>query len=149
MFEQWTYDDSGNLFRPNGKVCSHTGLTQGGYRQLTLTIKGNRTVHYQHRVLFFLYNGYWASSVDHIDRDTTNNRKDNLRDATASEQEHNKPLRVTNSSGFTGVRYRPERRKWESRIMVNKGMATKLHVTKISAILQRLQWEHEHGIFRP
>ena len=35
-----------------------------------------------HRVVFYLTHGYWPTLVDHIDGDRSNNRPDNLRDAS-------------------------------------------------------------------
>lgn len=42
-----------------------------------------------HRVVFFLAHGYWPAQVDHIDGNRQNNRMDNLRAASANENQHN------------------------------------------------------------
>lgn len=55
-------------------------------------------------------------TADHIDGDRLNNRRANLRPATALQQQHNTPRRRDNSSGFKGVgRYKA---RWRARIMV-------------------------------
>ena len=54
--------------------------------------------------------------VDHIDGDGLNNRRGNLRLATAGQNQHNKGLQRNNTSGFKGVRWRSDKGKWVARI---------------------------------
>lgn len=56
-----------------------------------------------HRVIFFLHHGFCPSCIDHIDGDTQNNRIDNLREASRSQNQHNSKIRKNNSSGHKGV----------------------------------------------
>lgn len=51
-----------------------------GYR--VLTFKGKK--YFEHRIIFWLFNGYLPEEVDHIDRDTFNNSIENLRAANRS-----------------------------------------------------------------
>ena len=44
-------------------------------------------------------------AVDHIDHDTLNNRADNLRDATMSQNGMNKSMQSNNTSGYKGVSF--------------------------------------------
>lgn len=57
--------------------------------------------------------------VDHIDRDAFNNKKDNLRPATAQQNATNKSIMSTNKSGFVGVRWNNEIDKWVANICVD------------------------------
>jgi len=50
---------------------------------------------------------------DHADRNPFNNTLTNLRFADRSEQMRNRGLQKTNTSGFRGVSWRKEKRKWE------------------------------------
>lgn len=55
--------------------------------------------------------------VDHIDGDGLNNRRNNLRPATNAQNVRNSRKRTTNTSGFKGVSWNKEHRKWRAEIM--------------------------------
>lgn len=54
--------------------------------------------------------------VDHKDRDKLNNRSENLRACTPSQNIGNKLKPSTNSTGFKGVKWHIKNRKWIARI---------------------------------
>lgn len=56
---------------------------------------------------------------DHIDGNGLNNRRDNLRLSTKTQNSRNCRLSSKNTSGFKGVHYRPDKRKWDAKISVN------------------------------
>lgn len=58
--------------------------------------------------------------VDHINRDTVDNRKANLREATRAQNMSNTgKVRVPTSSKYKGVSWRKPRRKWRAQIKAN------------------------------
>lgn len=57
--------------------------------------------------------------VDHIDGDGLNNRRSNLRLATASQNMCNQRLTARNTSGFKGVSWHGRSAKWQSHIMLH------------------------------
>ena len=54
--------------------------------------------------------------TDHINLNTLDNRKSNLRVATSSQNQHNRGKQKNNSSGFKGVTFDKERNKWIAQI---------------------------------
>jgi hypothetical protein len=58
-------------------------------------------------------------TVDHKDTDGQNDIWINLRLASESQQMCNQNIRCTNTSGFKGVSYRKDRRKWQVYIWLN------------------------------
>ena len=54
--------------------------------------------------------------VDHVNSNGLDNRRSNLRLATASQNQHNQRRRCDNTSGFKGVYWHKERAKWRARI---------------------------------
>lgn len=54
--------------------------------------------------------------IDHIDRNTRNNRKSNLRKATKSQNGMNRLEPSNNTSGFRGVHYNKDKHKWQVKI---------------------------------
>lgn len=57
--------------------------------------------------------------VDHINRDTYDNRKSNLRICTNQENNRNKGLYSHNTSGVAGVVWDKSRNKWKAQIVVD------------------------------
>ena len=58
--------------------------------------------------------------TDHIDGNGLNNQKINLRLATRSENGGNRRLGSNNTSGFKGVHWAKDYRKWKVRIKINR-----------------------------
>lgn len=57
--------------------------------------------------------------VDHINRNKLDNRLNNLRCVTASQNQVNKSIQKNNTSGITGVSWDKSRNKWHVMITVN------------------------------
>lgn len=54
--------------------------------------------------------------VDHKDTDGLNNRRNNLREATVSQNQRNRRLDRNNTSGYKGVAWHKVTGKWQARI---------------------------------
>lgn len=87
----------------------------GGY-----ALRGeNNTTLYLHRVIMGrMGNVPQGYTVDHINRDKLDNRRENLRVATASQNHINSGLRSDNTSGFKGVYWRKDSGKWRAKIRI-------------------------------
>lgn len=82
---------------------------------------GIRGKKYQnHRIIFLMHHGYMPRQIDHIDNNHLNNRIENLRPATASQNLYNRSLFRNNTSGYKGVGFNKRCQKWYARITVNK-----------------------------
>lgn len=57
--------------------------------------------------------------VDHKNGDTFDNRKENLRVCSVAENGRNRGKNKNNTSGFKGVTWHDQRRKWVAQIKVN------------------------------
>lgn len=68
----------------------------------------------------FIMNAEKGMVVDHIDGDTMNNRKYNLRVCLHKENSRNSKHRKNNSSGYKGVSWFKRTNKWMAHIMVDK-----------------------------
>jgi hypothetical protein len=71
-----------------------------------------------HRVIWKMVTGVEPVEVDHIDGDRSNNRWNNLRDATSSQNNRNSARRSTNTSGAVGVMWNKQKRKWSASLYI-------------------------------
>ena len=101
------------------------GCTQGslagsvkstGYRAIKIA-----GVYYQaHRLVWLVETGEMPKGViDHIDRNRTNNRFQNLRDTSVIENNRNVSLSSRNQTGVVGVSFDDERNQWRASISVD------------------------------
>jgi hypothetical protein len=72
----------------------------------------NGTSQLMHRMVFLYHHGYVPKYIDHIDNDGTNNRIENLREATHSQNLFNTKRRKTNKSGVKNVIWCKSSNKW-------------------------------------
>lgn len=93
-----------------------------GYIFITISKKK----HAAHRLAFLYMTGSIPEVVDHIDRNKTNNKWNNLREATQSNNCCNRIKSKNKSSMYKGVFFKNDGRKnpWIARIMINKKYVT-------------------------
>ena len=77
--------------------------------------------------------------VDHINKNKADNRKENLRCCQRSENDRNRSLYITNTSGVSGVFFDRQREKWVASITYNsKKVYLGRYDAKEDAIMARL-----------
>ena len=88
---------------------------------------------------------------DHINRNPLDNRKSNLREATAKENARNSSIAKNNTSGVIGVTWNQKDNVWQARICVDwKSKSLGYFNNKTDAIVARLKAEKEYyGEFAP
>jgi len=65
--------------------------------------------------------GDWPKhQIDHINRDPRDDRWDNLREATQSENQRNKGLQKNNTTGYKCVYFEKDRNHWTVKVGINK-----------------------------
>ena len=72
-----------------------------------------------HRVIWLLVHGYWPKYIDHMDGDPGNNRMQNLRECSHSENMRNRKLPKNNTSGVKGVTWHKVYQKWQAQVGVD------------------------------
>ena len=75
-----------------------------------------------HRLIFMLHHGFFPAVVDHINGNPLDNRIENLRAATHSQNMRNVTLSKANSSGQKGVAFHKSTGKWIAYVRVNGKM---------------------------
>lgn len=93
-----------------------------GYRFVVTGIHGHGDKRWRNsRIIWLWMTGEWPddNEIDHIDNDGWNNRWENLRKATHSQNAKNLRLKSNNTSGFPGVSYDKRRERYRARITVD------------------------------
>ncbi len=106
--------------RPAGELA---GCLRKGYRYINVESDN----YFGHQVAWLIEHGEWpAMTLDHINGDRDDNRPQNLRLATAAENNQNQHgVPAHNTSGKRGVSWDTDRKKWTAHISVD-GRATNL-----------------------
>lgn len=90
-------------------------LSSDGYRRVHVL----KRMVLVHRIAYFMKHGEQPQMVDHIDGNRSNNRMENLRSATHSENNLNAPARSYNKSGIKGVYFHKDTGKWQAQVNHN------------------------------
>lgn len=104
--------------RPKIKIGDRAGgLDELGYMRIKIDGKKYRA----HRLAFLYMIGKWPNEeVDHIDLNRSNNKWDNLREATRSQNFGNRHKYLNNKSKNKGVCWDKNANKWLAQIQINK-----------------------------
>lgn len=92
---------------PNGSLAGNPN--KDGYFETQI----NKKKYGNHRIIFLMFNGYLPEQVDHIDNNIKNNRIENLRAASYSQNQANAKLRKDNTTGFKNVKLSKKCNKFE------------------------------------
>jgi len=122
--EALDYDPSTGVFTWKKKRCGRgkLGKVAGVIRPdgyMEVCVYG--ATYKSHRLAWLYVHGEFpAHQIDHIDGNRANNRIENLRDLpkVLNMQNQRRPQKH-NTSGFLGVSWQKNRRKWEARISVS------------------------------
>lgn len=121
LLELFDYDPiKGLLIRKSGLGRKLKDNLTKKYRMRNI----NGKVYSHHNLVWIYFNGSIPAhlEVDHVNRDSRDDRLENLRLATASlNRGWNKRLRSDNTSGFRGVSYASDKKKWRADI-ANKSL---------------------------
>lgn len=119
-------------------------ISSNGYLRITSDHwVGDR---YLHRYILKAKKG---QSIDHINGNKLDNRKENLRICTHQQNMCNTKLSIKNKTGVKGVHWSEERQKWSAQIAVqNKTISLGRFISFDEAVKARLSAEQQfHGEF--
>ena len=146
----WSNYEKGRFLKQN--------VGTNGYHYVKLSRDGKKKHCNVHRLIAinFIPNPDNKPYVDHMNRDKSDNRIENLRWVTALENSHNTGKYNTNKSGYKNIHYEKSRNKYCYRKMTNKKLYQKRFDTKIEAlvykfcvILRHKQFQERHQIESP
>ncbi len=98
------------------KIGAKAGALDGD-EYFRISINGKRYLN--HRLIFLMHHGYLPEYLDHIDGNPSNNKIENLRAATLTQNQHNRKLGKDNTSGVKGVCWHKIKKKWQVQLRIN------------------------------
>ena len=124
--EMFEYRD-GDLIRKTGGSGRGNYIGNiAGYISIRgyIKIKIDGKCYLGHRLVFLMHHGYIPLQIDHIDNNPSNNKIDNLREVTNSQNSFNqKKSKFYNgkltSSKYKGVSWNKAAKKWQAMIKIN------------------------------
>jgi len=119
--------ETGELFWKERQTSSNSWNSRfAGKKAGSIHIKGyislaiNGRAYLAHRIIWAIFYGKEPEGqIDHTDMDMQNNRIDNLREATASQNRWNEKARSNNKLGIKGVHYNARENKFIAELKVN------------------------------
>lgn len=141
LVKRYVYDPETGVFNSRRLGCAVGRTDIKGYTELQ--IKGNK--YRGHRLAWFYMEKVWPTlMIDHINGIKADNRWANLRLVTNSQNQQNKRNLVSNNtSGYTGVHWSKQAKRWIAYIKKDGKRFTKWCSDKESAIAARIQLELE------
>lgn len=124
--EMFEYREDGNLIRKHtvsgngnkaGRVVGTKPRMTRGNRYSVTTINGSHWC--VHKLIYLYHHGRVPSQLDHVNGNTADNRIENLREATSSENMRNRKIFSNNKSGHKGVSWSKAHGKWFVYMNVN------------------------------
>lgn len=92
-------------------------ITKHGYRNIRVDGKLYRS---SRLVYLYMKNEWPSEEIDHIDRNRSNDKWDNLRKADSCQNSYNRGVRTDNSTGHKGICRHKTTQKYQVNIGVNK-----------------------------
>lgn len=123
--ELFTYSPDGNLIWKVQKAKRTKIRTIAGW--INTDVHGQKYMNIEldgksyklHRIIFMYHYGFVPKRIDHIDGNRLNNKIENLREVTASQNAMNSSVRKNSKSGFKNVFLDKTSGKWRVQFKIN------------------------------
>lgn len=101
-----------------------------------------------HRLAWFYMTGEWPENIDHKNRNKSDNRWLNFKNATYLENNKNKSIQKNNTSKVTGVSRNKRDKTWCAYISINEKRTTLGNLKDFfEAVCLRKSAENKHGYY--
>jgi hypothetical protein len=120
-YDNYSISDFGNVRNDTTNKILKPNINRCGYKYVSLCENGKPKSRTVHRLVCvtFLNNPNDKSCVDHINNDKIDNRKENLRWASKSENGRNACISSKNTTGFKGVYFDKRNSNWIAQCVVD------------------------------
>ena len=119
--EIFDYKDGELYWKKRISIRITVGKKAGSFdKRDRIFVRINKKLIALHRVIFAYHFGFFPKLIDHIDQNPLNNRIENLRPATVSQNACNSKIPSNNTSGIKGVYWHKKAKKWHARLKFEK-----------------------------
>ena len=105
--------DRNNRFKAGDKAGHLVKST--GYR----AVEVGGVTYPEHSIVYLMHYGFIPKIIDHVNNNQTDNKIENLRQATSVQNAWNAKLSSKNTSGAKGVSFRKDRNVWVARLQAH------------------------------
>jgi len=116
--ELFDYKD-GNLYWKKSKGRRIAGTLAGTKSHTYCQVCINYVLYRNHRLIWIYHNNECPKEIDHINGNTFDNRIENLRNCSKSQNQFNKKISKNNTSSIKGISWSKQKKKWRARISVD------------------------------
>ena len=143
-FENYLIYPSGKVYSKKSKRYLNPYCNSHGYLNVNLYKDGKKKIYKIHRLvgLYYIPNPDNKICLDHIDRNRKNNKLNNLRWATYSENNQNTGVRKDNTSGIKNISYHKTNDRYDYRKMIRSVKHHKVFRTLEEAIQYKTIFEN-------
>lgn len=115
LCQNYVYVD-GHLFTNINGIHTQKDRLNPSMGYSVVFIKGKSYL--THRIIFLMFKGYLPKQLDHKDCNKLNNKIDNLREATPSQNQWNQRTYANNRTGVKGVGFHKKTNKFRARCQI-------------------------------
>ena len=135
-YENYLIYNDGRVFGKKSNKFLKPSSNGSGYKQVVLSKEGKSKTHRVHRLVaeHYIPNPENKKCVDHINRIRTDNRLENLRWATHSENNQNTNMSKNNTSGHQNIYYNKRDNNWKFTKGINNKLTQKNFKSKTDAL---------------
>lgn len=127
----WKVMTCKNGIKKVGDVAGFTEASKGNRRRMHISPFGK---FYHYKIVFLWHHGYIPEFIDHRDRNPANDKIENLRDVTRTENNRNVTSHKDSTSKYVGVHFITRKQKWHAGICVDgKAISLGNHFIEIDA----------------
>ena len=143
-FENYLIYQDGKVYSKTSKRYLKPSDNSYGYLKVNLCKDGKRKIHKIHRLvaIYYIPNPDNKICVDHINRITTDNRLENLRWATHSENGQNKIQQINNKLGIKNISYHKTNHRYDYQKVIRGVKHKKVFKTLEEAIEYKTIFEN-------
>ena len=147
-YENYIIYENGDVLNVNSGKYIIPFIDDKGYKRLNLCKNGNQKLFRLHTLLALAYipNPENKKEIDHINRDKLDNRLCNLRWSDRYEQNLNKCIYKTNTSGEKNVYYCKTYNNWKFKKTINNIKFYKSFKTKEEAIEFKKEYYEDNNL---
>ena len=116
--ERFRYEDGNLYYLKPKRGCSFDKPIGTKKKDGYIEAKVDGKVYGVHALIYMFHHGVKPIHTDHINHDVSDNRIENLRAVSVSENARNRLLMSTNKSGHVGVSWHKANNKWLAKITV-------------------------------